>query len=80
MFNICLCARFQSKPREFHLIAIKRIFRYLSGTINLGLYFKQGKTFRLISYCDADYASDKLERKSTNGSGHFIDGNLASWI
>ena len=65
MFNVCLCARFQKEPREVHLTTVKRIFRYLIGTPNLGLCFKKGKDFRLSSYCDADYAREKLERKST---------------
>jgi hypothetical protein len=37
VFSVCLCARFQSCPKESHLIAVKRIFRYLLGTIDLGL-------------------------------------------
>ena len=37
LFSVCLCARFQSDPRESHLTAVKRIFRYLKGTTNLGL-------------------------------------------
>ena len=39
MFSVCLCARFQSCPNESHLLAVKRIFRYLSGTIGLGLWY-----------------------------------------
>ena len=38
LFSVCLCAKFQSDPREAHLISIKRIFRYLKGTINLELF------------------------------------------
>ena len=37
MFATCLCARFQSSPKESHLNAIKRIFKYLSGSLHLGL-------------------------------------------
>ena len=37
MFSICLCARYHSNPKESHLCAIKRIFRYLFGTKNFGL-------------------------------------------
>ncbi|KAH9650254.1 hypothetical protein KPL70_026300 [Citrus sinensis] len=40
MFSVCLCARFQSCPKESHLLAVKRIFRYLSGTIDIGLWRK----------------------------------------
>lgn len=63
-----------------HLTIVKRIFRYLIGTFNLGLCFKKGEDFIFSSYCDVDYVGDKLERKSTNGSCHFIGGNLVSWI
>ena len=37
MFATCLCAHFQSSLRESHLNAIKRIFKYLSGSLHLGL-------------------------------------------
>ena len=37
LFSICICSRFQSCPKESHLVAIKRIFRYLVNTLNLGL-------------------------------------------
>ena len=38
-FSVCLCARFQASPRESHLIAVKRIFRYLAGTQDIGLWY-----------------------------------------
>ena len=79
MFSVCLCACFQSDPRESHLIAVKRIFRYLKGTTNLGLVFKKSHEYRLVGFCDADYAGDRIERKSTSGGCHFIGGNLVSW-
>jgi len=41
MFNVCLCVCFQSNPREIHLGAIKRIFRYLKGNTNLALCYKK---------------------------------------
>jgi len=49
LFNICLCARFQSDPREPHLTAVKRIFRYLKGTTNLGLLYKKSSDYKLTS-------------------------------
>jgi len=80
LFGVGLCARFEQDPREVHLTSLKRIFRYLNGTPNLGLYFKYSKEFRLISYCDADYACEKIERRSTSESYHIIGGNLVTWI
>ena len=80
MFSVCLCAKFQKEPRKVILSVVKRIFRYLIGTYNLGLCFKRRKDFGLTSYCDVDYAGDKLEMKSNSGSCHFIGGNLVTWI
>ena len=50
MYNICLCARFQSCPKESHLSAIKRILRYLKGTIDIGLWYPKGDNFELIGF------------------------------
>ncbi|RDX77488.1 hypothetical protein CR513_42386, partial [Mucuna pruriens] len=51
--SVCLCTRFQVDPRESHLTNVKRIFRYLKGITNLGLYYK------LKDYNDADFARVK---------------------
>jgi len=68
LFSVCLCAKFQSDPRESHLTAVKRIFRYLKGTTNLGLLYKKSLDYKLVGFCDADYAGDRIERKSTSGN------------
>jgi len=39
MFSVCLCARFQAKPKESHYMAAKRILKYLKGTIEVGLWY-----------------------------------------
>ena len=54
MFATCLCARFQSNPKESHLIACKSIFHYLIGTISLGLWYPSCLYFNLIAYSDAN--------------------------
>ena len=78
-FSVCLCARFQSDPRESHLTAVKRILRYLKGTTNVGLCYRKAEKFNLVGFCDADFAGDRVERKSTSGSCQFLGGNLISW-
>ena len=55
MFSMCMCARFQSNPRESHLIATKRIFRYLVGTQDIGLWYSKDSSLELIAYSDSDY-------------------------
>ncbi|WJX13777.1 hypothetical protein P8452_04132 [Trifolium repens] len=79
LFSVCLCARFQSYPRESHFTAVKRIFRYLKATCNIGLLYQKSNDYKLIGFCDADYAGDRIERKSTSGNCQFIGENLISW-
>jgi len=79
VFSVGLCARFQTAPKESHLIAAKRIFRYLVGTTNLGLWYRKYKNFNLTAYCDVDFAGDKIERKSTSGACKFLGQALISW-
>ena len=79
LYSVCLCARFQSDPRESHLTSIKRIFRYLKGTKNLGLLYRKSLDYKLIGFCDADYAGDRIEKKSTSGNCQFLGENLISW-
>jgi hypothetical protein len=56
MLSVCMCARYQSDPRECHLVAIKRILRYLVSTPCFGIWYPKGSTFDLIGYSDSDYA------------------------
>jgi len=79
LFSVCLCPRFQSDPRESHLTVVKRIFRYLKGTTNLGLLYRKSLDYKLFGLCDADYAGDMIERKSTSGNCQFLGENLISW-
>nr|GFC33468.1 hypothetical protein [Tanacetum cinerariifolium] len=68
MFATCMCARYQANPNEHHVSAVKRIFCYLKGTINLGLWYPKGPCFDLTAYSDADHTGCHLDRKSTFGS------------
>nr|KYP31490.1 Retrovirus-related Pol polyprotein from transposon TNT 1-94 [Cajanus cajan] len=79
MFSVCVCARFQVRPKKVHLQAVKRILRYLKGTANLGINFYRSQNFSLLGFCDANYAGDKWERKSTSGGCHFLGRCLVSW-
>jgi hypothetical protein len=74
-----LCARFQSDSRESHLTAVKRFFRYSRGTTNIGILNKKSQDYKLVGFCGADYARDRIERKSTSGNCQFLGENLISW-
>nr|GFA23990.1 uncharacterized mitochondrial protein AtMg00810-like [Tanacetum cinerariifolium] len=86
MFATCMCARYQANPNEHHVPAVKRIFRYLKGTINLGLWYPKDSGFDLTAYSDADHAGCHLDikrchldRKSTSGSVQFLGDKLVCW-
>ncbi|GJT82203.1 retrovirus-related pol polyprotein from transposon TNT 1-94 [Tanacetum coccineum] len=79
MFATCMCARYQENPNKHHVSAVKRIFRYLKGTINLGLWYPKDSGFDLTAYSDADHAGCHLDRKSTSGSVQFLGDKLACW-
>jgi hypothetical protein len=79
MLSVCMCARFQSDPRECHLVAVKRILRYLVAMPCFGIWYPKGSTFDLIGYSDSDYAGCKVDRKSTSGTCQFLGRSLVSW-
>ncbi|GJW28573.1 retrovirus-related pol polyprotein from transposon TNT 1-94 [Tanacetum coccineum] len=79
VFAVCMCARYQAKPTEMHLTAIKRIFRYLKGTIHMGLWYPKDSGFELKAFADADYAGCHDTRRSTSGSAQFLGHRLVSW-
>ncbi|KAK2451185.1 hypothetical protein QL285_010256 [Trifolium repens] len=65
LYSVCLCARFQSDPRESHLTAVKRIFRYLKGTTNLGLLYYKSLDSKLALRCKIELASEALSEPLT---------------
>ncbi|GJZ45764.1 hypothetical protein Tco_0593360 [Tanacetum coccineum] len=67
MFAVCTCARFQVTPKTSHLLAVKRIFRYLKGKPTLGLWYFRDSLFELVAYTDSDYTGATQDRKSTTG-------------
>nr|GEW13183.1 uncharacterized mitochondrial protein AtMg00810-like [Tanacetum cinerariifolium] len=76
MFATCMCARYQANPNEHHVSAVKWIFRYLKGTINLGLWYPKDSGFDLTAYSDVDHAGCHLDRKSRSGSVQFLGDKL----
>ena len=79
MFSVCICTRFQANPKEAHLIAFKRILRYLKHTPSIGIWYPKGAIFELVGYSDSDYAGCKVDRKSTSGGCHLLGRSLMSW-
>jgi hypothetical protein len=79
MLLVCMFARFQSEPKECHLVVVKRILRYLVHKPHFKLWYPKGSTFNLIGYSDSDYAECKIDRKSTLGTCQLLGRCLVSW-
>nr|GEW20862.1 ribonuclease H-like domain-containing protein [Tanacetum cinerariifolium] len=77
---VCFCARYQSRPTEKHLKEVKRIFRYLRGTINMRLWYPKVSSFGLTAFSDADHARCIDSCKITSGGIQFLVDKLVSWM
>jgi hypothetical protein len=75
-----MVARFQETPKESHVQDVKIIFRYLKGTIDLGLWYPCKDSFTLKAYSDADWEGCVDERKSISGGEFFLGESLVAWI
>nr|GFA63889.1 hypothetical protein [Tanacetum cinerariifolium] len=79
MFAVCACAKHQVTPKECHLHAVKRIFRYLKGHPKLGLWYPKDSPFDLVAYSDSDYGGATQDRKSNSRGCQFLGRRLISW-
>nr|GEU77620.1 retrovirus-related Pol polyprotein from transposon TNT 1-94 [Tanacetum cinerariifolium] len=77
---VCFCARYQSRSTEKHLKEVKRIFRYLRGTVNMGLWYPKGFSFELTAFSDVEHAGCIDSCKSTSGGIQFLCDKLVSWM
>ncbi|GJU93391.1 hypothetical protein Tco_1318147 [Tanacetum coccineum] len=79
VFGVCMCARYQAKPIEKHLHAVKWVFRYLKGTTNMGICYSKDTGIALTAYADVDQAGCQDTKRSTYGSAQFLGDRLVSW-
>ena len=77
--EVGIVARFSAKPRENHMMAVKRILRYLKGTKDYGLWYKLGENLHLKVFIDVDQVGNIDDRKSTSGGAFFLGKRLVSW-
>ena len=75
-----IVGRFQFAPKKSHLVAIKRIFKYLKGTMTYGLWYPRNQNLQLTTYLDVDWENCWDERKSTNGGAFFLGDSLVAWL
>jgi hypothetical protein len=80
MHVVGMVGRYQSTPKQSHLLAVKRIFRYLKETMNYGLWYPKNHNFQLLIYSDADWANYLDERKSMSGGTFFLGSYLVACL
>nr|GEX17141.1 ribonuclease H-like domain, reverse transcriptase, RNA-dependent DNA polymerase [Tanacetum cinerariifolium] len=79
MFSVSAYSRHQVTPMTSYLNTVKKIFKYLKGKPNLGLWYPRDSLFQLEAYSDSDYAGSHGDRKSTTGRYQFLGRRLISW-
>ncbi|KAL0847150.1 hypothetical protein Bca101_020396 [Brassica carinata] len=77
--SVGICARYQTSPKESHMNAVKRVIKYVKGTLDLGLHYSFETNVNLAGYCDADWAGCVDDRRSTSGGCFFLGNNMISW-
>ncbi|CAM8990952.1 unnamed protein product [Rhodiola kirilowii] len=78
--DVGVCARYQANPKESHLMNVKRIIKYVGGMNDYGLWYTKDTSSCQVGYCDADWAGNAEDRKSTSGGCFFLGNNLVSWF
>ncbi|GLU09096.1 hypothetical protein SLE2022_259720 [Rubroshorea leprosula] len=79
MHAVSLISRYMESPKEMHLLAAKRILRYLKGTVEYGLFYKKGEKSDMFGFTNSDFARDVDDRKSTSGYVFMMGTAAVSW-
>uniref|UniRef100_A0A0D3D660 Reverse transcriptase Ty1/copia-type domain-containing protein n=1 Tax=Brassica oleracea var. oleracea TaxID=109376 RepID=A0A0D3D660_BRAOL len=78
-FAVNQVSQHMQAPKVHHWKMVDRILRYLSGTSGQGVWMGCNGSTEVVGYCDADWAGDRVDRRSTTGYCTFIGGNLVTW-
>lgn len=80
-YAVGIASRFMEKPTEVHRNAVKRIMRYVKGTLGFGLvYSKNSKNNMLVGFSDSDLAGQTDDRRSTGGMVFYLNDSLITWV
>lgn len=80
-FAVGIVSRFTERPTSMHLNAVKRILRYVKGTLNYGLVYSKGSgNYLLAGFSDSDLAGQIDDRRSTGGMAFYLNESLITWV
>ena len=77
-YNVGVCARYQTNPKESHMIAFKRVIKYVKTIADFGVWFNKDTNDVLAGYSNADWVGNVDDRKSTLGGCFYVGNNLVS--
>ena len=79
-YNVGMCARYHTNPKESHMIALKRIIKYVETITDFSVWYSKDTIDVLAGYSDADWVGNADDRKSTSGGCFYVGNNLVSYI
>ena len=77
-YSMGVCARYQANPKESHMIALKRIIKYVKTTADFGVWYSKDTNNVLVGYFNANWAGNANDRKNTSGDCFYVGNNLVS--
>ncbi|XP_050895534.1 secreted RxLR effector protein 161-like [Lathyrus oleraceus] len=78
--SVGIVSRFMEEPVYIHWKALKRILRYIQGTMSLGMFYSNSDKYKLVGYSDSDWCGDIDDRKSTSGYVFFMGNTAFTWL
>ncbi|XP_048443896.1 uncharacterized mitochondrial protein AtMg00810-like [Pyrus x bretschneideri] len=78
-YSVSIASQFMHSPMMEHFNLVKKIIRYLKGSVGRGIIMKKNESTQITGYCDADWAGNYIDHKSTTGYCTFVGGNLVTW-
>ena len=79
-YSVGMCARYQANPKESHMIALKRIIRYVKTTADFGVWYNKYTNVVLARYFDTDWVGNADNKNNTSKGCFYVGNNLVSWI
>ena len=77
-YSVGVCAKYQANLKEYHMITLKRIIKYVKSTADFGVWYSKDTNDVLAGYFNADWAENANDRKSTLGGCFYVGNNLVS--
>ena len=79
-YSVGVCARYQANLKESHMIALKKIIKYVKTTADFGVWYSKDTNDVLVGHSNADWARNADDRKSTSRGCFYVGNNLVSWM